>query len=67
MALVNKNQMVGQRGNVRNEICNGGEPGCLRKYNAANVGAMWKTKKKHEGRLSWGIKSKKRGRDYGGY
>lgn len=59
MALPNKNQMAGQRGDTRNKYCNGGEEMCLPKYNAANVGAMWKTKKKHEGKIRWGIKSKR--------
>lgn len=68
--MINKNQMVGVRGGAqRNEYCNGGIPGCLRKFNAANCGAMWKTKGKYnekngKKKLSFAIKAKKRGRRY---
>lgn len=72
MALQNKNQRSGaERGEKRNEYCNGGgeydKEGkisnmCLRKYNAANCGVMWKSKNKAgRKKVTWGIKSKKRG------
>jgi hypothetical protein len=57
---VSKNQLVGKRGAAgRNEDCNGGIDGCLRKYNGANVGATWKTKCAKHRQLNWGIKSKR--------
>lgn len=61
MALVNKNQMAGQRGGeARNKALNGGIDGCLPKYNAANGGAHWRVKnRKGRKQLNWGIKSKK--------
>jgi len=59
---INKNQLAGKRGGeARNEEMNGGIHGCLRKYNASNVGANWKVKNR-KGRkpVSFAIKSKKR-------
>lgn len=54
MARINKNALVGQRGgDAQNERWNGGIRDCLRRYNAANCGAIWKTKGK------WGEKSRK--------
>jgi hypothetical protein len=65
MAIVNKNQLAGQRGGeARNEYCNGGDKDCLRRHNAANCGAMWKTKGKWSEQspkaLNFGIKHKRR-------
>jgi len=62
--MASKNQMVGQRGaESRNEDCNGGIRDCCRKHNAANVGAMWKTKGKYgpkgKRKLRFDIKSTK--------
>jgi hypothetical protein len=56
----NKNQMAGQRGGERrNQYCNGGDDMCLPRYNAANVGTLWKTKKKWERRMNWSIRRKR--------
>ena len=57
---ISKNQLAGVRGLTnRNEEMNGGIHDCLRKYNSANVGAMWKTRKKNgKEALIWKIKRK---------
>ena len=45
--MINKNQLAGKMGRAdNNEKMNGGISGCLRRYNAANVGAAWRTKGK---------------------
>lgn len=68
--MVNKNQLAGKRGGTAlNEKYNGGIDGCLRKFNAANCGAHWRTKNLGTCQRRWlskhgsgdGIKSKRRG------
>lgn len=54
--LSSKNQMAGKRGgNRRNKYCNGGDHECLPRYNASNVGAMWKIRGKYSNKGHKGL------------